>query len=116
MSNSEQLERETEAERARLSETLEELRARIKAEAPGWLKNAAQRTEKLRRAGRYDECRLALRARARRRLMARRARPYRLSLLLRHSNFYGFVDSGGGVGHQLAPVCFGARAVSVLDE
>lgn len=33
----------------------EELRARIEAEAPGWLENAAKRTEKLRRAGRYDE-------------------------------------------------------------
>lgn len=33
----------------------EELRARIEAEAPGWLEDAAQRTEKFRRAGRYDE-------------------------------------------------------------
>lgn len=35
--------------------SLEELRARIEAEAPGWLGRAAQRTERLRRAGRYRE-------------------------------------------------------------
>ncbi len=33
----------------------EELRARIEAEAPGWLKDAAKRTEKFRRVGRYEE-------------------------------------------------------------
>lgn len=35
--------------------TLEELRARVEAEAPGWLEQAAERTEGFRRAGRYDE-------------------------------------------------------------
>ncbi|HSG38529.1 MAG TPA: hypothetical protein VLE27_02730 [Thermoanaerobaculia bacterium] len=35
--------------------TLEELRARIEAEAPGWLEDAASRTERFRQAGRYDE-------------------------------------------------------------
>ena len=35
--------------------TLDELRSRIEAEAPGWLDHAAERTERLRRAGRYDE-------------------------------------------------------------
>jgi hypothetical protein len=35
--------------------TLDELRTRIEAAAPGWLAKAAQRTEGLRRAGRYDE-------------------------------------------------------------
>ena len=35
--------------------TLEELRARVEAEAPGWLEQAAERTDAFRRAGRYDE-------------------------------------------------------------
>lgn len=35
--------------------TLDELRSRIEAEAPGWLGRAAERTERFRRAGRYDE-------------------------------------------------------------
>jgi hypothetical protein len=35
--------------------TLDELRARIEAEAPGWPAKAARRTERFRRAGRYDE-------------------------------------------------------------
>lgn len=35
--------------------TLEELRDRIEAEKPGWLARAAERTERFRRAGRYDE-------------------------------------------------------------
>lgn len=35
--------------------TLDELRALIEAEAPGWLARAAERTERFRRAGRYDE-------------------------------------------------------------
>jgi hypothetical protein len=35
--------------------TLAELRARIEAAAPGWLADAARRTERLRRAGRYHE-------------------------------------------------------------
>lgn len=35
--------------------SLDELRARIEAEAPGWLDLAAERTERFRRAGRYDE-------------------------------------------------------------
>lgn len=35
--------------------TLEELRSRVEAESPGWLDLAAERTEQLRRAGRYDE-------------------------------------------------------------
>lgn len=35
--------------------SLEELRIRIEAEAPGWLGLAAQRTDRFRRAGRYDE-------------------------------------------------------------
>jgi len=35
--------------------TLEELRSRIEAEAPGWFALAAERTERLRQAGRYDE-------------------------------------------------------------
>jgi hypothetical protein len=39
----------------RYSITPEELRARIEEEAPGWLADAAQRTERFRRAGRYDE-------------------------------------------------------------
>jgi hypothetical protein len=35
--------------------TLDELRALIEAEAPGWLARAAERTERFRGAGRYDE-------------------------------------------------------------
>ena len=35
--------------------TLDELRARVEAAAPGWLADAARRTNRLRRAGRYDE-------------------------------------------------------------
>lgn len=35
--------------------TFEELRSLIEAEAPGWLAQAAKRTERFRRAGRYDE-------------------------------------------------------------
>lgn len=35
--------------------TLEELRAWIEVEVPGWLARAAKRTERFRRAGRYDE-------------------------------------------------------------
>lgn len=35
--------------------TLDELRSRIEAEAPGWLADAAERTERFRRARQYDE-------------------------------------------------------------